>query len=64
MKTVNDMPANDWESYVPVANHPEYPSATASYCGASAQVKTEEEKTRHVKKLAINKRSKFFAISS
>ena len=32
------MPANDWESYLPVANHPEYPSATASYCGVQAQV--------------------------
>ena len=38
MKVVDDMPASDWESYINVANHPEYPSATAAYCGAQAQV--------------------------
>ena len=38
MKVVDDMPASDWESYITVANHPEYPSATAAYCGAQAQV--------------------------
>ena len=36
--TVYDMPADQWESYLPVANHPEYPSATASFCTAHAQV--------------------------
>ena len=36
--TVSDISASEWTSYLPVANHPEYPSATASYCGASAQV--------------------------
>jgi hypothetical protein len=36
--TVHDLPANQWKSYLPVANHPEYPSATASICSAHAQV--------------------------
>ena len=35
--TVTDLPASDWESYLPVANHPEYPSASASFCAAHAQ---------------------------
>ena len=26
--TVNDIPASEWTSYLPVANHPEYPSAS------------------------------------
>ena len=38
MKVVDDMPPSDWESYLPVANHPEYPSATAAFCGANAEV--------------------------
>ena len=37
-KTVDDMPAMDWESYIPTANHPEYPSATAAFCSANAEV--------------------------
>lgn len=36
--TVHDMPASQWQSYLSVANHPEYPSATASFCAAHAQV--------------------------
>lgn len=36
--TVDDLPADQWESYLPVANHPEYPSATASICAAHAQI--------------------------
>lgn len=32
--TVNDLPANQWKHYMPVADHPEYPSATAGACGA------------------------------
>lgn len=36
--TVSDLPASQWTSYMPVANHPEYPSATASFCAAHAQV--------------------------
>jgi len=34
--TVNDMPANQWKSYMNVADHPEYPSASASFCAAHA----------------------------
>ncbi|MCW8107160.1 vanadium-dependent haloperoxidase [Alteromonas ponticola] len=34
--TVIDMPANQWKSYMPVADHPEYPSASASFCAAHA----------------------------
>ena len=26
--TVNNMKADEWTSYLPVANHPEYPSAS------------------------------------
>lgn len=36
--TVNDIPSNEWTSYLPVANHPEYPSASASFCFAHAKV--------------------------
>lgn len=36
--TVNDLPASQWTSYMPVANHPEYPSASASFCAAHAEV--------------------------
>ncbi len=36
--TVSDLPASQWTSYLPVANHPEYPSASASFCAAHAQV--------------------------
>lgn len=36
--TVTDLPANQWTSYLPVANHPEYPSASASFCFAHAKV--------------------------
>lgn len=36
--TVNDLPATEWESYLPVADHPEYPSASASFCFAHAKV--------------------------
>ena len=35
--TVSDLPANEWQSYLPVADHPEYPSASASFCAAHAQ---------------------------
>lgn len=31
---VNDMPASDWRPYLQSANHPEYPSASASFCKA------------------------------
>lgn len=35
--TVNDLPANEWRSYLPVADHPEYPSGSAAFCSAHAQ---------------------------
>ena len=35
--TCTDLPANDWSSYLPVADHPEYPSLTASVCSAYAE---------------------------
>ncbi len=36
--TVNDIPANQWRSYLPVADHAEYPSGSASFCAAHAVV--------------------------
>ncbi|PMF70231.1 hypothetical protein BCT94_03445 [Vibrio breoganii] len=33
---VNDMPGSDWRPYLQSANHPEYPSASASFCRAHA----------------------------
>jgi hypothetical protein len=36
--TVDDLPGSQWESYLNVANHPEYPSGSASFCAAHAQV--------------------------
>jgi hypothetical protein len=35
--TVTDMPANHWKEYLNVADHPEYPSGSASFCAAHAQ---------------------------
>lgn len=35
--TVHDLPANEWKSYLPVADHPEYPSASACFCAAHTQ---------------------------
>ena len=34
--TVDDIPASEWRSYLQTANHPEYPSASASFCAAHA----------------------------
>lgn len=34
--TVN-LPANEWNSYLPVADHPEYPSGSSCFCTAHAQ---------------------------
>lgn len=34
---VNDLPADQWNSYLGVADHPEYPSASASFCAAHAE---------------------------
>ena len=33
-----EIPASEWTSYVNTANHPEYPSATASFCATDAVV--------------------------
>ena len=35
--TVNDLPASQWQSYLNTADHPEYPSGSASFCSAHAQ---------------------------
>jgi hypothetical protein len=35
--TVNDMPAGEWSSYLPVADHPEYPSGSTTLCAAEGQ---------------------------
>ena len=35
--TVTDLPASQWRSYLNTADHPEYPSASASFCAAHAQ---------------------------
>lgn len=35
--TVTDLPADQWRSYLPVADHPEYPSASASFCAAHSE---------------------------
>ena len=35
--TVNDLPASQWRSYLQTADHPEYPSASATFCAAHAQ---------------------------
>lgn len=35
--TVNDITGNEWESYLPVADHPEYPSGSSCFCAAHAQ---------------------------
>lgn len=35
--TVNDIPASQWRQYLDVADHPEYPSGSATYCHAIAR---------------------------
>lgn len=35
--TVDDMPGKHWKGYLGVADHPEYPSGSASFCGAHAE---------------------------
>ncbi|WP_405797957.1 DUF6851 domain-containing protein [Streptomyces sp. NBC_01506] len=35
--TVDDLPANEWASYLPVSDHPEYPSGSTTICAAAAQ---------------------------
>ena len=36
--TVTDIPADQWTSYLPVADHAEYPSGSAAFCAAHAYV--------------------------
>ncbi|MBL6645828.1 MAG: hypothetical protein ISP55_05200 [Flavobacteriales bacterium] len=40
-KGTTQIPASQWESYLPVADHPEYPSASACLCRAHATVMQE-----------------------
>jgi hypothetical protein len=35
--TTDDLPASQWTSYIQTADHPEYPSGSASFCAAHAQ---------------------------
>ncbi|MEU3255613.1 DUF6851 domain-containing protein [Streptomyces sp. NPDC006997] len=35
--TVDDIPADEWTGYLPVGNHPEYPSGFTTLCAAQAQ---------------------------
>lgn len=43
--TVSDIPANQWTSYLPVADHAEYPSGSAAFCAAHAFVLSRFLKT-------------------
>jgi len=36
--TVDDIPASQWKGYLSTADHPDYPSGSASFCGAQAEV--------------------------
>jgi hypothetical protein len=47
--TVSDLPATEWESYLPVADHPEYPSGSACFCAAHTQ-----SARRYLKSDALN----------
>lgn len=35
--TVHDMPGAEWSAYLPVGDHPEYPSGSTTMCSAEAQ---------------------------
>jgi len=35
--TVSNIPGSEWQSYLGTADHPEYPSGSASFCAAHAQ---------------------------
>ncbi|WP_230196914.1 DUF6851 domain-containing protein [Streptomyces coriariae] len=37
MGTVNDIRATEWASYLPVSDHPEYPSGSTTICAAGSQ---------------------------
>lgn len=34
---MSDLPASQWRSYLDTADHPEYPSGSASFCAAHAE---------------------------
>jgi hypothetical protein len=36
--TVSDITGNEWKSYLPTADHPDYPSGSACFCGIHAEV--------------------------
>jgi hypothetical protein len=36
--TVTDLPGEQWRSYLPTQDHPEYPSGSATFCAAHAEV--------------------------
>jgi len=36
--TVNDITGDEWSPYLQTADHPEYPSASASFCAAHAEI--------------------------
>ncbi len=35
--TVTDLPSQEWRSFMPTADHPEYPSGSAAFCAAHAE---------------------------
>lgn len=35
--TVDDLPASEWQSYLPISDHPEYPSGSSALCYAYAE---------------------------
>jgi hypothetical protein len=35
--TVSDITGNEWRSYLPTSDHPEYPSGSANFCASHAQ---------------------------
>ncbi|MGW0885807.1 DUF6851 domain-containing protein [Streptomyces sp. NPDC002671] len=37
MGTVNDIRASEWATYLPVSDHPEYPSGSTTICSAASQ---------------------------
>jgi len=47
-KGVISIPANNWQSYLPVADHPEYPSASACLCVAHATAVSETTKDNNL----------------
>ena len=48
---VDDLPGSEWTSYLEVADHPEYPSATATICGVLGDFAKLFTKTENARKL-------------